>query len=338
MSAASPSLPSLIHGFFARHLVIEQRASPHTIGAYRDALKLFLGFAAAACGRSPDDLDLTVLEPTLIQAFLRWLETDRGCGARTRNHRLAVLQSFARYAASVEPQLLDRCRGIRQLPRARIDHPEPAYLDDDEVGQLLLAVAGPEQRRDRALLLLLYNSGARVQELVSLNVSDFIDGPVPVVRLLGKGRKQRTCPLWTRTRTALLQWLQSRGTPRPEQPLFLNQRGQRITRSGVTYVLRRAAQHGGLTPRHARQLTPHVLRHTTAMHLLQAGVDITTIAAWLGHAQLNTTHGYVAINLRMKQAALAAASVPPEMQEGVYPDDQLIGWLEALGRSARYAQ
>jgi site-specific recombinase XerD len=154
------------------------------------------------------------------------------------------------------------------------------------------------------LLLVLYNTGARVQEIADLNVGDFHAAPIPLVHLRGKGRKQRTCPLWSRTVVAVQAWLAERQAPRLDEPLFLNARGQRLSRSGIAHLLRTAAHHAELTPRHARHVSPHVLRHTTAMHLLRAGVDITTIAAWLGHAQLSTTHSYIEIDLRMKRAAI----------------------------------
>ncbi|HVT04701.1 MAG TPA: tyrosine-type recombinase/integrase, partial [Thermoanaerobaculia bacterium] len=156
------------------------------------------------------------------------------------------------------------------------------------------------------------------------------------VTLEGKGRKQRTCPLWARTVVALQGWLAERNAG--DGPLFLNTHGRRLSRSGITYILRMLAARSGLTPRHANNVSPHVIRHTTAMHLLEAGVDITTIAAWLGHSQLSTTHGYLEITLRMKQKALAAASALPELAHGHFPQGDLLTWLVALGCPQRYAQ
>ncbi len=330
------SFPTLVQDFFETHLVVERRVSRHTVLAYRDALKLFLRHAAERLGSSPDALDATALDVDVVRSFLAALETERGCGARTRNHRLAALKSFARYVAAVAPEHLERCRRIRQLRPARFEQPEIEYLDDDEVLTLFAAIDPVTGRRDRALLLVLYNTGARVQELVDLDLSDLQRDPVPLVTLRGKGRKQRTCPLWPRTLQAIDAWLEERGGA--EGPLFLNLRGRRLTRSGVAHILRTLAERAGLSPRHARRVTPHVLRHTTAMHLLQAGVDLTTLAAWLGHAQLATTHAYVEINLRMKQDALAAADTLPELPDATYPQDQLLAWLASLGRARRYAQ
>jgi len=338
MKRAKPlvSFPTLVQDFFETHLAVERRVSRHTVLAYRDALKLFLRHAAERLGSSPDALDAEALDVDVIRSFLGALETERGCGARTRNHRLAVLKAFAHYVASVAPEHLERCRRLRELRPARVEQPEIEYLDDDEVQSLFAAVDPAAGCRDRALLLVLYNTGARVQELVELDVSDLQRDPVPLVTLRGKGRKKRTCPLWPRTLQAIEAWLDERGGQ--DGPLFLNARGYRLTRSGVAHILRTLTKRARLSPRHARRVTPHVIRHTTAMHLLQAGVDLTTIAAWLGHAQLATTHAYVEINLRMKQDALAAADTLPEIPDAVYPDDELVAWLASLGRSRRYVQ
>jgi integrase/recombinase XerD len=332
----SASLQALVQNFFEKHLTIERHASHHTVVAYRDSLKLFLRYAAQRAGCSADRLDHAVLDVEVVCSFLVWLEQQRQCGARTRNHRLATIKAFARYVASVAPEHLERCRRIRDLPPARFEHPEVKYLEDDEVLALMRATAPAEGRRNRALLLLLYNSGARAQEIVGLDVCDLRLDPVPVVMLQGKGRKQRTCPLWARTVDALKAWLTERGVT--DGPLFLNTQGRRLSRSGIAYILRKLAASAGLSPRHTARVSPHVIRHTTAMHLLEAGVDITTIAAWLGHAQLSTTHGYVEVNLRMKQKAVAAAAVVPELNQGEFPQGDLLTWLEALGRPQRYAQ
>ena len=330
------SLQMLIQDFFEKYLTVERQASRHTVLAYRDTLKLFLHHAAQQIGCTSDRLDPTVLDVDVVRSFLLWLEQQRHCGARTRNHRLAGIKAFARYVASVAPEHLDRCRRIRELPPARFQRPEVQYLEDEEVLKLVRAI-DPTGRRDKALLLLLYNTGARVQEIVDLDVCDVRLDPVPVVSLEGKGRKQRTCPLWTRTVEALKAWLAERGGA--DGPLFLNRQGCRLSRSGVAYLLRKLATRAELSPLHAACVSPHVIRHTTAMHLLEAGVDITTLAAWLGHSQLSTTHGYVEINLRMKQKAVAAAAATlPELSHGEFPQDDLLAWLAALGRPKSYVQ
>ncbi len=328
------SLQRLVQDFFEKYLSVERHVSRHTVLAYRDSLKLFLLHAAERFGCTADQLDDAALDVEIVRSFLGWLETERKCGARTRNHRLAAIKSFVRYVASVAPEHLERCRRIRELQPARFGHPEIEYLDEDEVIALLRAIDPITGRRDRALLLLLYNTGARVQELVDLDVSDFRRDPVPLLTLQGKGRKQRTCPLWGRTVDAIDAWLAERDIE--GGPLFLNAHRRRLSRSGVAHILRTLGERAGLCPKHAKKLTPHV--HTTAMHLLQSGVDITTIAAWLGHSQLTTTHAYIEINLRMKQKAIAAADTLPVLNQGSYPQDDLIAWLAKLGRSTSYVQ
>lgn len=330
------TLQTLVQDFFEKHLPIERHASHHTVLAYRDSLKLFFRYAAQRAGCTADQLDYGVFDTEVVCSFLLWLEKHRQCGARTRNHRLATIKAFARYVASVAPEHLERCRKIRELAPARFEHPEINYLEDDEVLELMRATAPAEGHRNGALLLLLYNTGARVQEIVDLDVCDIRLDLVPLVTLEGKGRKQRTCPLWARTVDALKAWLAERGAA--DGPLFLNTQGRRLSRSGVSYLLRKLARGAGLSPRHAAHVSPHVIRHTTAMHLLEAGVDITTIAAWLGHTQLSTTHGYVEVNLRMKQQAVAAAATLPELTRGEFPQGDLLTWLDALGRPQRYVQ
>lgn len=333
MNSNIVSIQQLVQDFFEKHLAIERNASRNTILAYRDALRLFLSYAAQRFECTVDQLDHQILEVEVVRSFLGWLETQRNCGARTRNQRLAAIKTFVRYVAAVAPEHLERCRRIRELPPARFEQPEVEYLEEEELREIVKAVT---QRRDTALLLLMYNTGARVQEIVDLDVADLRLDPVPVVTLKGKGRKQRTCPLWDRTVAALNQWLAERG--KVEGPLFLNTQGRRLSRSGVAYILRKLAERAGLAPRHAARVTPHVIRHTTAMHLLQSDVDITTIAAWLGHSQLTTTHGYVEIDLRMKQKALAATAALPQLTQGKFPEGELLAWLAGLGRTRRYVE
>ncbi|MFW2386956.1 MAG: tyrosine-type recombinase/integrase [Polyangiales bacterium] len=328
------SLQRAIQDFFEKYLTIERNASRHTILAYRDAFKLFLQHAAEKHGVTVDQLDDSILELDTVRSFLEWLERVRGSSPRSRNQRLTAIKTFARYLASIAPEHLERCRRIRAMPMAAFQRTEVGYLEPDEIARLL-AGAG-DDRRNRALVLLLYNTGSRVQELVDLDLSSLRLDPVALVTFDGKGRRQRTCPLWNKTVVAIQQWLAERG-PHPG-PLFVNRQGLRLSRSGVAYILRTIATRAQLEPRRAQRVTPHVIRHTTAMHLLQSHVDITTIAAWLGHATLDTTHGYVEIDLRMKQKALAAASLPPGLRGGSFPEGRLLAWLTSLGKIQNYAQ
>ena len=292
MKTTTKTFQALIRDFFEEYLAVERNVSRNTILAYRDALKLFLKYVTHTQNCASEQLEHTVLSAENVRAFLRWLESERANKARTRNHRLAALKALARYCGSVEPQHLESSRAIREIQSARIAHPEPGYLDEDEIAALIKGASNSGQtlvrqshaRRDHALLTFLYNTGARVQELVDLNIVDFHAGATPFVRLTGKGNKQRTCPLWARTVESITRWLALRGKPPENAPLFINARGERLTRSGVAYILRRAAKRAGLVPQHAPHLTPHIIRHSTAMALVAANVDITSIAAWLGHS------------------------------------------------------
>jgi len=331
----------MIQSFFQRFLAAERNLSANTVLSYRDTMKLFLRFVSATRGRPPDALEIQDMDVDVVRAFLDWGEATRGNKPRTRNQRLAALKTFFRYIAMKSPENLDRCRQVREIPTKRFERPEPEFLEQPEVNALLNSVEpnSPAGLRDRALLLVLYNTGARVQEVVTLDVGDVRLDPPPMVRLHGKGRKIRSCPIWAETATMLHRLITARPQPLPPSaPVFLNASGLRLSRSGISHILRRAAAKAGL-PRlsRARRLTPHVIRHTTAMHLLQSKVDIATIAAWLGHSQLSTTHGYLQIDLRMKQAAIEAASTPA-LRDGHYPQPDLIEWLTALGTQPRYGQ
>jgi site-specific recombinase XerD len=342
MSAAASPLSALVQDFFCRYLPLERNLSANSVLSYRDALKLFMRFLCTPKKRSPERLTSEdVLDAQHVRGFLRWLAQERRCKASTRNQRLAALKSFARYVASRAPEHLDRCRQIREIPRASVEQREVEYLDTDETARIVQAPAPNEVAglRDRALLLLLYNTGARVQEVCDLDVKHIRLDEAPCVRLMGKGRKERVCPLWTKTVSALRVWLKHRNAAANDAPLFLNAQGRRLSRSGVAYVLTRATTKAGLKKlKHARRVTPHVIRHTTAMHLLQVGADLTVIASWLGHAQISTTHGYVTISLRMKQEAVAAATLIPELRKGVFPAPDIVAWLERLGQRARYVE
>lgn len=333
-SPQAASLQSLVQGFFEEHLPTERNASRNTVLAYRDALKLFFGFASSRLRRSPEKLDHAALDVALVRSFLEHLERKRGSGPSTRNHRLAAIKAFARYTSSVAPEHMERCRRIREMPLARTEHVEVRYLDEDEIACIVKATNTSPNLRDRALVLMLYNAGLRVQELVDLNVRDVHFDPIPHVTIVGKGRRQRTCPLWSRTVRAIRAWLEQRAPCDQDAPLFLNTQRERLSRSGVADILRRLVARAKITARHTKAVSPHVMRHTTAMHLLMAGIDITTIAAWLGHSQLSTTHGYVEINLRMKQAAVATmASSLPKMPRYRFPSGDLLAWLDGLGRA-----
>lgn len=339
MNAPLPnSLARALRGFFADHLSRVRGASPHTVHSYRDAFMLLLRFLAARRGRPVVGLDFKDLAPDDILAFLDYLETGRGNGAATRNARLAAVHAFARYAAASHPEHLELCQRLLAVPfkRARLRIME--YLESDEIRAILDAPnrATPDGRRDYALLLALFNTGARVQEIIDLRPCDLQLVRPLQVRLLGKGRKERICPLWPQTAEILKALLcEQRVDPDSNQPLFLNRRGDPLTRFGVRYLIQKHAfrARSTATTLSGKRVHPHTMRHTTAVHLLQAGVDLVTISHWLGHASVETTNRYAAVDLEMKRAALAKADPlgPIDVSLTVWRKDaSILDWLEML--------
>jgi site-specific recombinase XerD len=330
----------MVQTFFERYLPLERNLSPNTVLSYRDAMLLFLHYAGETLGQDPDRLEIAQLDAGLVRGFLEWLRRTRRCKARTANQRLAALKAFLKYVASIAPEHLDRCRQIRDIPNKRVAYAEPRYLEPSEMEALFRSAEQARvSLRDRALLAVLYNTGGRVQEVVNLDVGDLVLEAPPRLQLRGKGRKERTCPLWAATVKVLRRWVAERPGARPPDPLFINNRGLRITRSGVSYVLRSLASRARLARgEQPVRVAPHVIRHTTAMHLLQSGVDLVVIAAWLGHADVSTTHGYVEVDLRMKQAAVAGAALPRPARRVRYPAPGLVARLKAIGRGQDYAE
>jgi site-specific recombinase XerD len=331
----------IVQDFFQRHLVGERNLSPHTVFSYRDAMKLLIQSVGRSLHRSPDRLALEDFDAPRIRMFLEELERERHCSPRTRNQRLAAIKTFFRYVASLAPEHLERCRQIREIATRRVSHKAISYMEQKAMETILAGIdlRSPTGLRDRALLTLLYNTGARVQEIVDLGVTAIRFAAPAKVRLMGKGRKERDCPLWNQTVDLLRRYISQRRLPENSNtPLFINSRGQRLTRHGVAYILRRSLEHTTPHPEVAlpTKLTPHIIRHTTAMELLRAGVDITVIAAWLGHVDLRTTHQYVEIDLRMKHAAIAEsnAGLLDSFETGDL-DSTIIEWLDALGKGIR---
>jgi site-specific recombinase XerD len=332
------ALASALRAFFADYLPRVRGVSPHTSLSYRDAFTLLLRFLATRYGRDVIDLDFGDLEPDHVVAFLEHLEADRRNCATTRNARLAAVHAFARYAASSHPEQLERCQQLLAVPFKRASLRVVEYLETAEMQAILEAPdrGTPDGRRDHALILTMFNTGARVQEILDLRPADLQLVRPLQLRLVGKGRKERFCPLWSQTGNALRALLHEHGTdPASAAPLFRNHVGKPLTRFGIGYLLRkyagRAAQREKtLTTKHVH---PHILRHTTAVHLLQAGVDLVTISHWLGHASVETTNRYAAIDLDTKRAALEKAghlgpAVPAAPSWRT--DASILEWLEAL--------
>lgn len=339
MSTASPkAFARALRGFFADHLPRVRGMSPHTVRSYRDALMLLLRFLVRHHGREVVALDFDDLAPDHILAFLDHLEADRHNGAATRNARLAAVHAFARYAAASDPEHLELCQRILAVPFKRARMRVVEYLEADELRALLDAPdrATADGRRDYALLLVLFNTGARVQEIIDLRPCDLQLMRPCQVRLRGKGRKERLCPLWPHTADVLRALLLEQGVDSAAAaPVFRNHRGQPLTRFGVRYLLRKHACRAQFAAASlaARRIHPHIMRHTAAVHLLQAGVDLVTISHWLGHASVETTNRYAAVDLETKRAALALArpvsDIAPDLAAW-RTDASILQWLESL--------
>jgi site-specific recombinase XerD len=333
MRPAEIAFPALLQDFFMKRLASQRGASAETIASYRDAFELLLRFAEERTGRPPTALTLADLDAPLVLAFLDHLEKDRGNCVRSRNARLAAVHSFMRYASLRDPASIPVAQRVLAIPLKRFDRPVLGYLDRDELDAVLDA---PDRstwsgRRDAALFAALYNTGARVSEIVGLRVGDVLLDRGTSVRLHGKGRKQRTVPLWKSTAATLRAWIAETGGG-ADAPVFPNRGGKRLSRSGVADRLRLAVAAAALKRPTlvGRRVSPHTLRHTTAMHLLQGGVDITVIALWLGHEDPSTTHLYVEADLAMKEAALQRVDDPSPRTGRFRATDRLLAFLEKL--------
>lgn len=331
---STTSFSGLLEGFFSTRLLAQRRASPHTIASYRDAFRLLLKFARDRLGKAPSQLALTDLDASFIGTFLHHLEHDRGNSARTRNVRLAAIRSFFHYAAFEVPESSALIQRVLAVPNKRCERKPIDFLSTPEVAALL---AAPDLktwggRRDRALLLLAVQTGLRVSELVGLNCEDLALGTgSSSVRCQGKGRKERVTPLRAQTAAVLRDWLRER-EGLPTDPLFPNARGVRLSRDGVEHLLAKHVAAAGLQCQslQTKHVSPHVLRHTAAMDLLQHGVDRSVIALWLGHESIATTEAYIHADMNLKEQILTKTS-PLEVPPGRYrPDDHLLGFLDSL--------
>lgn len=333
MRAPQIGFPQLVQDFFLRRLVQQRGASARTIESYRDAFELLLGFAEQRTGKPPSALELADLDAPLVLDFLDHLQAGRGNTARTRNARLAAIHSFMRYAALRDPASLPITQRVLAIPAKRFDRPVPGYLTRDQVAAIL---AAPDRstwsgHRDAVLLATAYNTGARVSEITGLQVRDVLLDRQAAVHLHGKGRKQRAIPLWKNTAAELRGWL-ARISPAPDAPVFPNRAGAPLTRSGVRDRLDRAvaAAEQGCPSLRGQHITPHTLRHSTAMHLLQSGTDLAVIALWLGHSSPAVTHQYLEADLAAKEAVLRRLTDPSPLPARFRPGDRLLVFLEGL--------
>jgi integrase/recombinase XerD len=335
--ARSPAIPSfamLLQRFFVDHLQQHRALSPRTISAYRDTFKLLLHFAEKHLRKTPVNLALADLDAGFILAFLDHLQRERNNATRSRNARLAALRSFLKYAAHHDMNALPVIEQALAIPMKRFERPMLGFLSREEIDAILDA---PDPcnwtgQRDRALLTMLYNTGARVSEVIAIRIKDVVLDHSPCVHLHGKGRKNRSIPLWRSTAELVRKWKRCLHTTEESSYLFPNRGGTGMTRSNVTQRLALAVSTAAVKCSSLRQraISPHTVRHATAMHLLQSGVDITVIALWLGHENPVTTHMYVEADLTMKQRALNRLQPANTSSLCYQPPDQLMKFLESL--------
>ena len=335
----TPTFGMLVHDFFLDHLIEQKGLRQSSVRSYRDTLRLFLPFVAADVRRPISRLQLEDLSLERVLAFLRHMEQERHNRVPTRNQRLAALRTFFEYLGHRAPEALHLCQQVALIPTKRTPLPETHFLDRDQVQSLFAALpdSGRLAQRDRALLLFFYNTGARVQEVADLRVEHLaLDQPFHV-RLHGKGDKWRRCPLWQETALQLRQLIEQRRAFDPQAAVFLSVTGQPMTRFGIYKRVRQLAAHLETVgpANHAHHVTPHVWRHTAAVHLLEAGVDVNVIRGWLGHVSLNTTNRYAEITMRMKTEAMKlCAPLGSEASDPRKPswhkDDSLLDWLNHL--------
>lgn len=339
MKKNGTNLSRLVQSYFESHLVIERGLRTHTIIAYRDTIKLYLKYLTKRSRLPIQKLDLEMLTAKSVLGFIEDCSKSRMNGAKTTNQRLAVLKSFFTYLMNNDPDHMAEYERVFHLKSRRVPYRPVEYLERAEIEAVLNAVDRSTLKgvRDYAALLFLYNTGARAQELCDATAADLRLEKPHLAVLHGKGQKTRQVPLWPETAQAVKKLMEERGgADEPSAVLFTNQNGKRLTRFGLRYILsayvKKAAKR--MPELAKKKVGPHTIRHTTAMHLLQSGVDITIIKTWLGHVDLNTTHGYVEINMKMKEEALKKAR-PSKTKN--YPtsnrsrEKHLLEWLESFG-------
>jgi integrase/recombinase XerD len=333
------SVGQTVFAFFEDYLKAQKGLRPGSIRSYRDTLKLFLIHVAATRRRPITRLVLEDLSSERVLDFLRMIETTRNNHVSTRNQRLAALHTFYRYLAVHHPEMLAEAERVEAIPSKRTAPPQTHYLERDEIEGIFqsLPKQGALALRDRTLFMVLYNTGARVQEVADLSAADFdLNGPLRV-RLHGKGDKWRSCPLWPETAELLKELMRCRHGNQSSS-LFISRQGKPLTRFGIYKIVKRHTSNlrAHLRDENCRGISPHVIRHSTAVGLLEQGVEVNVIRAWLGHVSLDTTNRYAEITIRTKQTAVAALLPPVDTSEALRPnsewhkDEELMKWLSSL--------
>lgn len=333
-AAQVTSLGELLESFFVKRLVQQQNVSRNTIDSYRTTWTLLLRFIVETHGCSVSNLTAEMIVADTILDFLDHLQTVRNCSIRTRNQRRAAIRAFAQHAIIAEPRLMEQFQRVLAIPSKITDRKVLGFLTKAEMNAILSSFdrSTPAGRRVYALLLFMYNTGARVSEVTAVRCQDIRQSQILIH---GKGSKERVIPLWPNTVKVLLNLADEEQLPvsSPEH-LFRNARGQPITRSGVAYILDEAVKKAapGCESLAGRNISPHIIRHTTAMHLLQSGVDLNLIRIWLGHVNLDTTHGYVEADTEMKRRALEKGGITPGSSDYTWKaSDDVKAFLDTLG-------
>ena len=331
----TPELHALVTSFFVKYLAAERNVSPHTSASYRDSFKLFLRHAAERTRRKIDQLKIQDLSAEVVLGFLEHLERSRKNSVRTRNVRLAAIHSFFRFVMTTEPALATLCQRVLTIRNRRTKRVALGYFTEPELRHLLAQVdrSSADGERDYVLIALLYDTGARVQEVLDLKASDFRKEIPAYVRVMGKGRRERLCPLLPQTAKVLAALIADQPPPSPDLPILRNRAGKKLTRHGARYLLNKYLDRARRSMPSLRRpkLTPHTLRHTKGMHLLQSGVPLVTIKDVLGHADMKTTEIYVQADLEMKRQALeASGSLAQPRSSRRRRGEDLLAWLGSI--------
>lgn len=342
MAAKSTALACALRQFFVEHLSGLRGMSPHTVRSYRDSIVLLLRFVATRQNCSLDKLDIEHIDSVAVIAFLQHIEAHRGNSPSTRNVRLSAIHALFRYVAGQHPNYLEHCQRVLGVPFERARSRPIEYLEYEEIQAVLGAIprgtprGTPRGRRDCALLATMFNTGARVQEIVALRPLYLQLSRPSHARLFGKRRKERVCPLWKQTAELLHCLIAERELDaHSTESIFCNHRGLPLTRFGVRYILAKfCARARNVVPSlRGKRLHPHSMRHSTAVQLLKSGVDLVTISHWLGHASTNTTNRYTTVDLETKRSAISkidpvGTSAPPSTSWRT--DPAILKWLESL--------